>query len=746
MGGVEEARRYQQVHAASLAELLDAAKQQVQTLLTEKQSVEKSLKKLAYDSNEKKESLERQISKLTEEVNFLRTSNREQRVDGAASVELELKESLKHLEAKFKEVRDKFGAKSKAFDELEFEYQQMKNTIANLKVEVQQLSDANGSERKERHKAEMSLFEVKTKLADASVNNRQAEERCRQALSELDSTRADLARLDEASKNDKRRVLNLEREFEEFKYTATTRSAKDAENIGNLTKQIAVQKQENEHLSARLASVAHEAQTKSAKDQKDLISLQHKVRLLESRESDMTMCIDDLQKKLSFYKDQVNNRQTEQKLRNFFAEKLLLVLHLVQQVREKTDREILMVKQDLGNLNSSILRQTELYYQSVRPRYVNAARSFAAKPRPPAQAELQSPLNQAKGAPQNNFEDTRTSYSVPQNQRAAPQVSPMSSRYEAPRFPEQYADTDLFPPGSAWRDEAPPEVNPFSQSGQLKHSFSFPSPAHSGAPPLAHFTLGQHADLQGQHQFSSHQARAAHFLAPPAPQGLSGFIPKHLKKLMSSDPLYSEASPNSQAQKNDPVLASVQKLADLHVQQAAGKPSPGSGYFGQNSVGSSAGSLQLSSNQSAGGLGPSSFLQKQGYSAYTAKQTPKSSAMKEQNPRTPLSELQLNKLDLSPLQYSKADPLYDAGTAATVKDRPASHIFSGQNPLVQPYALDVDSFKLGGQPPKRPQSLEQSLGLNLNKREKLDIQKIERESEEIVRRIEALKSKDPRSY
>jgi len=709
----------------------------VQNLLNEKLVLEKSVKKLAYDSNEKKESLERQIAKLTEEVNFLKSSNREQRTASSSAVEADLKESLLHLEAKFKEVRDKFSAKSKAFDELEFEHQQAKNTVANLKAELQQFSDANGNERKERHKAEMALFEVKTKLADASVNNRQAEERCRQALSELDSTRADLARLDETTKNDKRRLLGLEREFEEFKYTATNKAAKDAESLANLTKQIAGQKQENEHLSARLAALAHEAQTKSAKDQKDLISLQHKVRLLESRESDMGLCIDDLQKKLSFYKEQMSSRQTEQKLRNCFAEKLLLLLGQVQQLREKTDREVLLVKQELGSLSSAVLRQTEVYYQSVRPRFVATSRAQLARPRASPENH-QTPQNQAKAFQQACFEDTRSSFS--QGPRLAPQASPMSSRFEPARHQDLSADLEALRPVSVWREE-PPEANPFSQSGQLRLAFSFPSPANSAAtPPLAHFTLGQKGELQASQHFSSQQLGRS----PPAPAGLSGFIPKHLQKLMSSDPLYSDAAPAVHLHKQDPFLADAHKLADLHgPPQASSRPQAlASNHFGQLSVGSLAGSLQASSNHSTGGAPFQPFAPKQSFPLRTAKQTPKSSAIKDTHARTPLSDLQVNKLDLSPLQYLKPDP-HEANTAASIKDRPVSSLFPS-SPL-QLHSPDTDAFQLHSQP-RRPQSLEQSLGLNLNKREKLDIQKIERESEEIVRRIEALKSKDPRSH
>lgn len=152
----------------------------------EKIALEKANKKLVFESTERKDSYERQVSKLNEEIQFIKSSMQQVKLDPnlMASAEATLRNSLVSLELKFREVKEKFSAKSKAYDELEFESQQLKQTIDGLKTELNATNEASINDRKEKHKLEMNLIEAKNRLSESIVGMRQAEDRMKVVLAE----------------------------------------------------------------------------------------------------------------------------------------------------------------------------------------------------------------------------------------------------------------------------------------------------------------------------------------------------------------------------------------------------------------------------------------------------------------------------------------------------------------------------------------------------------------------------------
>ena len=263
------------------------------------------------------------------------------------TAEATLRASLVSLETKFREVRDKYAQKSKAFEELEFEQQQLKQTNDALKQELQAANDASINDRKDKHKLEMSLIETKNRLSESVVACRQQEDRLKVVISENDYLRQENSKIEEGWKTEKRRCVGLERETEQLKYSGTTKDKEVYENVQGLTKQVCVLKNENESLITRLEQFAVEAQSKGAKDQKEIIQLQQRLKTIESRESDLLLGIEDLQKKLIFYKDKLNSKDSDMTLKQEWREKLIMILRYIRQIKESVVTEVFLAKQEV---------------------------------------------------------------------------------------------------------------------------------------------------------------------------------------------------------------------------------------------------------------------------------------------------------------------------------------------------------------------------------------------------------------
>jgi chromosome segregation ATPase len=263
--------------------------------------LEKQVKRITFESNEKRESEGRLIHKLTEEIGFLKSKFREPGPTESSS-EQQLKETLKALEGKFKEIREKYSGKSKAFEELEFEHQQVKNTVNNLKSEMQKLSESSMNDKKEMHKAEMVLFETRNKLTEATLHARDLEDKHKSIQNELEFDKGEIAKLEDALKQEKRKVVNLEREIEQNQYLNLSKDSHQTESIANITQQNVLLRDENTSLKQRLEKTMSENQARLTKDQKELQMLVKKVKEKETSQQDLEIRLDDLRKKLDFYK------------------------------------------------------------------------------------------------------------------------------------------------------------------------------------------------------------------------------------------------------------------------------------------------------------------------------------------------------------------------------------------------------------------------------------------------------------
>ncbi len=310
------------------------------------------------------------MTKLNEEISFLKAAMSQVKVDpmSLATAETALRNSLITLETKFREVKDKYSAKSKAFDELEFESQQLKTTIDGLKQEIQAANESCIGDRKERHKLEMNLIETKNRLSESIVAQRQMEDRLKVVLAEDDYLKQENAKLEESWKNEKRKGVTIERENEQIKYSTQTREKEVSENMVGQAKQIVALKAENESLMHRLEAFALDAQSRSTKDQKDILQLQQRLKATECRESDMLLGLEDLQKKIQFYKDKLQSKENDNHLRGIIKDKLIGLLRFVRQIKETVSTEVFSIRQDIHLMGTSMLRFIDEYFQGVKPR------------------------------------------------------------------------------------------------------------------------------------------------------------------------------------------------------------------------------------------------------------------------------------------------------------------------------------------------------------------------------------------
>lgn len=345
-------------------------------MYTEKQGLDKQLKKHMFEHNERKEFLERQVSKLTEEVSFLKGSVTQARLDGVSgenlSADTAMKESLLILEKKFKEVKDKYNAKSKQYDELDFDHNQVKGTVNGLKAEISRLTESSLEDRKDKHRYEVQLIEARNKYNEVSLLLKQRDERLAANDEQLSNLHTELERVQEILKLEKRKLVALERESEQYIFTTKTKEKEQTELIQSLSKQVSTLKTENDSILARMENMAADGSSKLSRETRENQQLLQKLKLSESREADLAMHLEDLAKKTQFYREQFKRGQGKEKM-EALKEKLRSVLLSVKQLKERHTAEVFQSKQDYNALCSLLLRMSEDYLFRVKTRSLTKA-------------------------------------------------------------------------------------------------------------------------------------------------------------------------------------------------------------------------------------------------------------------------------------------------------------------------------------------------------------------------------------
>lgn len=368
---------------------MEKAKLDLEKVLTEKNSLERALKKHQFDSEEKIQAQERQLSKLNEEISYLNNILKEKKIDAPEAIQTEMRETVQMLEGKFKEVKEQYHKKCKAYEDLDFESSNLKTSIQTLKHELQQATDSSMADKKERHKLEMALLETKNKLNEVSIESKRLYDNLKTASTSLDSTNESNAQLTSSLSQEKRKCLSLEREIDQLKFMKETKEKEASESLEALKRQVEILNRENTSIVEKYDRLVQQTSTKSYHENRELTDLKERVRELETRDADSVLTIEDLQKKIQFYKQNIeqlnqNNqkngmfgREAFKKLQKYYQARLYNLLEHFKQVKDCYMSEIRSVKDLLRGYHTMTIKFIEFYYENAKPIFLKRASDFS---------------------------------------------------------------------------------------------------------------------------------------------------------------------------------------------------------------------------------------------------------------------------------------------------------------------------------------------------------------------------------
>lgn len=310
----------------------------------------------------------RQISKLTEEIGFLRAKQSAGLEVGDSKEASILRSTLSALETRFREVKELYTNQKREIEETQFECETLKSTVERLKNECQDSSDRETGERKQRHTLEMTVIELRKKLSETCSAQKETEEAFKQALSELGVMKGELNQHGEMLKSERRKALSLDRELEQSKFLAERKDKEHRDNIEMLNHQLKNFKVENEGLLSRIEQLTKDMQSRTAKDGRESSNLTIRVRELEAKENNLIICLEDTQKKLAFYKEKATRKDYESVSKNSILEKIASLLHFVSSIRESWETEKFIMRQEMSCMASLISQMADTYYQSLKPK------------------------------------------------------------------------------------------------------------------------------------------------------------------------------------------------------------------------------------------------------------------------------------------------------------------------------------------------------------------------------------------
>ena len=349
-----------------------------------KGAAEKALRKAEWELREKQEVHERQIGKLTEEIGFLRAKQVAAKDNGDSKEVSMLRSTLVTLETRFREVKDLYNQQKRELEESNFECETLKSTVDRLKTECQDSSDREASERKHRHGLEMTIIELKKKVAEMTTAYKETEEAFRQTLNEMNLFKSEMNQLNESLKNEKRRSLALDRELEQAKFLAERKDRDYREHANSYEEQFKLIKAESSLMKEKLDAVMNEKNMKNSRDSKESAHLAIKVREMDAKQNDLHLTIEDLQKKLSFYKEKALKKDYESVSKNSILEKLANLSRSLNGIKEGWSTEKFIIKQEMSCISSHMLRNAETYYQQIKPFIMNRhlSSNFSSKATP----------------------------------------------------------------------------------------------------------------------------------------------------------------------------------------------------------------------------------------------------------------------------------------------------------------------------------------------------------------------------
>lgn len=165
---------------------MDIFSKEKDDILDQLREREKEFKKRNFESKEIQNDTERKVRALKEEVEILKQNNEEMKsmIQDNTRVE-DYKARIKFLEKNESELKDGINDLRHRFEDADFENTQLKQTIQNLKGELNELTMKLSLERKEKHQLQIANIELKDINSELNLNFSNAEEELKSLKQEV---------------------------------------------------------------------------------------------------------------------------------------------------------------------------------------------------------------------------------------------------------------------------------------------------------------------------------------------------------------------------------------------------------------------------------------------------------------------------------------------------------------------------------------------------------------------------------
>lgn len=201
---------------------------------------------------------------------------------------------------------------AKQLEDTSFVKQALEQQVVRLKEELQATADSISMLKSDRVKADIAFSELQKKVVEAQAKAAKASEDIEKADREKETTLAEVDKIERLYKNERRRAANLERELEQLQYTYGQLHKNSTAEISSLREHISLLKTDNLSLTSQIATLTSEINLKAEEERKETIKISKKLKELESQFDGLKVVNDSLEKKVEFYKEQLQKAGARQ--------------------------------------------------------------------------------------------------------------------------------------------------------------------------------------------------------------------------------------------------------------------------------------------------------------------------------------------------------------------------------------------------------------------------------------------------
>lgn len=277
------------------AEMMQAQEKLSQMEQDQKQSEELS-SQLAAELNTKLEESKNELDQMKDKYNQL---------EGILNQDDKYKEimtRMSNLEMEISQKSDELDVYALNLEESEFNKGQLEVTVAELKKEMTEMSQKLIEQRQNNHSNDLLVISLKDKSSELTILNSDLTEEITKLKQENSFLKKANEDVEANLKQSRRDAATLERELDQVKFSNSTVFRENNEMIVSFKNQIDHLKVENEKLNERLQKSLKEHNAKLEIERCSHMKSKEKVRVLEALEERMQIEIENLSKKVQFFK------------------------------------------------------------------------------------------------------------------------------------------------------------------------------------------------------------------------------------------------------------------------------------------------------------------------------------------------------------------------------------------------------------------------------------------------------------